>query len=80
MLEKLFFNREMVKVIEHFIIHEKWRQSKEDLCNYLDITWKSMVFIIARLLDFKLIKITKTTATNLYKINKESNLLPFLRG
>ena len=53
LLEELFFCREMVKVIEHFIIHEKWEQSKEELRAWLEIPPRLMFKIISRLIDLE---------------------------
>ena len=81
MLEELFFHEKVARVIEHLVIHEKWEQNKKELCEILEIYPELMKEILAKLVEFNLIEVTKKIArSKFYKINKQSKLLPFLRG
>jgi hypothetical protein len=81
MLEELFFHEKVSLVIEHFVIHEKWEQNKKDLCEILEIYPKLMRKILDKLVEFKLIKVTRKIArSKFYKLNNQSELIPHLRG
>ena len=81
MLEELFFHKKMACVIEHFVIHERWEQNKKDLCVMLEIYPELMKEILEKLIEFDLIEVTKQIAkSKFYQTNKQSKLLPFLRG
>ena len=81
MLEKLFFNEKVALKLEHFIIHEKWEQNKKELCEILEIYPKLMKKILKRLLEYKIVKVTKQIArSKFYKLNSESKLIPYVRG
>ncbi len=81
MLEELFFHEKVAKIIEHFIIHEKWVQNKKELCEILEIYPELMRDILKKLMEFDLIKVTKQIArSKFYRLNEKSELLPHLRG
>ena len=81
MLEELFFNKKVAKVVEHFIIHEKWAQNKKEICEILEIYPELMKEILEKLVEYKLIEVTKKIArSKFYLVNKQSKLLPSLRG
>jgi len=81
LLEELFFHEKVARVIEHFVIHEKWEQNKKEICEILEIYPELMKEILAKLVEFNLIEVTKKIArSKFYIINKQSRLLPFLRG
>ena len=81
LLEELFFHEMVARVIEHFVIHEKWEQNKKEICEILEIYPELMKEILAKLVEYNLIEVTKKIArSKFYVINKQSRLLPFLRG
>ncbi|KKL51803.1 hypothetical protein LCGC14_2291850 [marine sediment metagenome] len=81
MLEELFFHKKVARVIEHFVIHEKWKQNKKEICEILEIYPELMKEILEKLVEYELIVVTnKIARSKFYKINKQSKLLPFLRG
>ena len=81
LLEELFFHEKVARVIEHFVIHEKWEQNKKDIGEILEIYPELMKEILAKLVEYELIIVTKKIArSKFYRINKQSKLLPFLRG
>jgi len=80
MLEELFFHEKVARVIEHFIIHERWDQNKKEICEILEIYPELMKEILEKLIEFNLIEVTKRIArSKFYRINKQSKLLPSLR-
>ncbi len=80
MLEELLFSQNMVKTIEHFILHEKWEQNQKDLCEMLKIYQKAMKEILKKLVEFGLIIETRRIAkSRFYRLNKESELVKPLR-
>lgn len=81
LLEELFFHEKVARVIEHFVIHEKWEQNKKEVGEILEIYPELMKEILAKLVEYELIIVTKKIArSKFYRINKQSILLPFLRG
>ena len=79
MLE-LFENKNMVKVIEHFIIHERFEQNIKDLCEINEIYPREMKKILKKLLQFGIIIKTREIAmTGFFLVNKESDLITPLR-
>ncbi|MHA1328110.1 MAG: hypothetical protein ACTSRH_12440 [Promethearchaeota archaeon] len=81
MLEELFFHEKVAKVIEHFIIHEDWEQNKKELCEFLEIYPELMKEILEKLLEFEIIEVTRKIAkSKFYRVNKQSKLIPLLRG
>jgi len=53
MLEELIRDKNTAKVIEHFIIHERWEQDQKDLISELKIHPKTMKDILQTLLNLK---------------------------
>jgi len=81
LLEELFFHEKGARVIEHFVIHEKWEQNKKEIGEILEIYPELMKEILEKLVEYELIVVTKKIArSKFYRINKQSKLLPFLRG
>ena len=81
LLEELFFHEKVARVIEHFVIHEKWEQNKKEIGEILEIYPELMKEILEKLVEYELIVVTKKIArSKFYRINKQSKLLPFLRG
>ena len=80
MLEELFFHKNAVKTIEHFILHEEWEQNQKDLCIAIKTYPKAMKKILDKLERFGLIKETRKIAkSKLFKLNQESNLITPIR-
>jgi transcription initiation factor IIE alpha subunit len=80
MLEELFSDKNTTKVIEHFIIHEKWDQNQKELCEELQIYQRSMRNILQKLVSFNIIKVTRQIAkSKLYRVNESSPLIKPLR-
>jgi hypothetical protein len=80
MLEKLIRDKNSAKVIEHFILHEKWEQNQKDLCEFLKISPVTMRKILENLLDLEIIKISRKIAkSKLYILNDDSDLVNPLR-
>jgi len=80
MIEKLIENKNTMKVLEHFIIHERWEQNVKDLCEDLEIYPKEMKTILKKLVEWDIIKKIKTIEmTDFYKINPNSKLINPLR-
>lgn len=81
LLEELFFHEKVARVIEHFVIHEKWEQNKKEIGEILEIYPELMKEILEKFVEYELIVVTKKIArSKFYRINKQSKLLPFLRG
>lgn len=80
MLEELFFSKNAVKTVEHFVLHEMWEQNQKDLCDALEIYQKAMKLILEKLVEYEIIIETKQIAkSKFYKLNQESNLIKPLR-
>ncbi len=79
-LEDLFFNKNVARTIEHFLLHEKWEQNQQDLCESINLYPRAMKPILEKLVAFGLIKETRRIAkSRFYKLNEESNLILPLR-
>ena len=80
MLEELFENKEMARVIEHFILHEKFEQNRKDLCEINEIYPTEMKLILKKLIDWGIIVKTREIAmTGFYLVNPKSELITPLR-
>lgn len=74
-------NKNMAKVVEHFIIHEEWEQNQKELCEFLEIYPRAMKKLLETLeQELKIIKVTRKIAkSKFYKINQKSELINPLR-
>jgi DNA-binding transcriptional regulator LsrR (DeoR family) len=75
MLEKLFTDKDMTRLIEFLIIHEKWEQNLIELSNSLNISQLKLGIYLELLKTYNLIEINE----NLIKINSSSLLVKELR-
>lgn len=79
-LDDLYFNKHVGKVIDYFLVHESWEQNQKDLCESLKIHQIRMREILAKLLKYEILKITRTIAkSKFYKLNESSEIVKYLR-
>ena len=71
MIEKLFINRNMIKVLEFLIIHEKREQNYNEMRLILKIRRRPMDTILDLLFKFNIIEYTKYVITLIGKFAKD---------
>jgi len=80
MLEELMQDENHAKMVEHFVVHEKFEQNDKELCEILEIYPRDRNKIIQKLLDVGLIFVTREIAsTRFYLVDPKSRLLKPLR-
>lgn len=79
MLEELFYNKDIVKTIEHFVIHEKWEQNRKEMCEILKIHTKEMEEILSKLVQFNIVKISKTIGQAKFYLLTDNPLVKYIR-
>lgn len=74
------FDSKTAKVLDWFILHEKWEQNQKDLCKWVDIYPRKMKKILERLVKLDLIVETKKIAkSRFYQFNPASKVATPLR-
>lgn len=74
------FEEPTARVIEWFIVHEKWEQNQKDLCENCRIYPKAMRKVLKKLERLGIISITRRIAkSKFYKVNQDSPIIAPLR-
>lgn len=80
MIDELFSDKNVSKVLKYFLVHEMWEQNQLDLCENLKIYQQGMRKALKILEYFDLIKISRQIAkSKFYSLNKESKIVRTLR-
>jgi len=81
MLEELFIDSKMAKLIEWLMINDQVEWTQSELCRELDIYAKKMRKFIKVLLKHDLIHETRRIANSrMYRVNTKSEMFPFLKN
>jgi len=76
MLEDLFGNDPLVKIIDFFLENRFWDYTKTDIASHSGISRTQLYKVWSQLLEAKLVKETrKIGATTLYQVNMDSPIM-----